>query len=211
MYSPPAFRWNDRAAALDFARAHNFATMITFAGGAPIVTHLPVLIDADGARLRGHVARANPHAAHIDGASHLFVFSGPYAYISPDWYKTEEDVPTWNYVAVHVSGEGRAFTDETETDRFLSDLSDHEESRRHDLATGQFWKMEKLDPEDHARMRRAILAFDIDIENVEAKAKMSQNKKPDVATRVVDALASAPGERERTVAALMAGPFARRP
>jgi len=211
MYSPPAFRWDDRAGALDFARAHNFATMITVADGAPVLTHLPVLIDAGGARLRAHVARANPHAAHIDGAPHLFVFSGPYAYVSPDWYKTEEDVPTWNYVAVHVSGKARAFTDEAEIDGVLSDLSDQHESSRHDLETGHFWTIDKLQPKDHARMRRAILAFEVDIETVEAKAKLSQNKKPDVAMSVVNALASAPGERERAVAVMMADLIAKRP
>ncbi len=210
MYSPPAFRWRDRTAALDFARAHNFAAMITVVDGAPVLTHLPVLIDPDGARLRGHVARANPHAAHIDGVSHLFVFSGPHAYVSPDWYKTEEDVPTWNYVAAHVSGKARALADEADIDRLLSDLSDQEEARRFDLETGHFWKIDKLDAKDHARMRRAILAFEIEIEAVEAKAKLSQNKRPEVAANVIGVLSRSPQERERAVAALMADALARR-
>lgn len=210
MYSPPAHRWDDRAAALDFARARNFAALITVVDGAPMLTHLPVLIDPDGVRLRGHMARANPHAAHIDGREHLVAFLGPNAYISPDWYEIEEDVPTWNYVAVHVSGKARAYTDEAETDRFLSDLSDQEEARRYDLQTGRFWKIDKLDPKDRARMRRAVVAFEIVIDSVEAKAKLSQNKKPEVAARVIDKLSGSPNERDRQVGALMAGQFRRR-
>lgn len=204
MYAPAAFRWDDRAAALAFARARSFAALITVVDGAPMVSHLPFLVDDDGARLRGHLARANPHAAHLDGLDHLAVFAGPDAYVSPDWYETGEDVPTWNYVVVHVRGRGRVYGDDADIDRQLCDLSDLHESQRHDLATGTFWKIHKLDARAVERMRRAIVAFEIDIEAVEGKAKLSQNKKPEVAARVIAKLEGSPHERARTVAALAA-------
>lgn len=190
MYAPPAFRWNDEAAALDLAREFNFALMVTIVDAAPVVTHLPFLIDPARRVLRGHVARANPHSAHLAGG-HLAVFSGPYAYISPDWYGGDSpDVPTWNYAVVHVYGTGRVLAESKEIDAFLADLSEHEERRRFDLASGgKVWTMDKIPPRDLDRMRRAIVAFEIDIASVEAKAKLSQNKPPPVAARACAALA----------------------
>lgn len=171
MYRPSYTRWDDRAGALDLARRYNFGELITVADGAPLITHMPFLIDESRNVLRGHFARANPHAAHVEGA-HIVVFKGPCAYISPDWYAaSDSDVPTWNYLAVHVSGKGRALTQERETDAFLADLSAHEEARRPDLDRGgKIWTMDKVAAKEHARMRAAIVALEIDIEKVEAKA-----------------------------------------
>src|SRR3546814_1620967 len=94
-------------------RVHPFAILAAATGpGAVEITHLPILVDRDGevVTLRGHVARANPMARLIADSTPqaplhaTAVFAGPQAYVSPDWYETENQVPTWNYLAVHASG-----------------------------------------------------------------------------------------------------------
>ncbi|MEX0646068.1 MAG: FMN-binding negative transcriptional regulator [Parvularculaceae bacterium] len=205
MYAPPYYRWSDRAAALAFAADYNFATLITVVGGAPTVSHLPFLIDVERNVLRGHLARANPHSGALGEAAHLAVFTGPNAYISPDWYgEASKDVPTWNYVVVHVAGRGRVIDEARAVDRFLVDLSDHEEGRRPDLDRGgKIWTLDKVPPKDHARMRAAIVAFEIDIASVEAKAKLNQNKKLNAVAGVIAALSASGSQVSEAVARLM--------
>lgn len=206
MYAPPAFRWEDETAALQCAAEWNFGVLITAAGaGAPFVSHLPFLVDAERRVLRAHLARANPHAGCIEGGEHLAVFTGPHAYISPDWYgEGENDVPTWNYLAVHAAGKGRVLTDDAVVDAFLADLSAAEEARRHDLAQGgKIWTMGKLPSRALARMRAAIVAFEIDIETVAAKAKLSQNKPAAAAVGVAAALAASDSQAGQAVSRLM--------
>lgn len=205
MYTPPAFRWDDRPAALALAREWNFGLLITQGEGAPFVTHLPMLIDERRNVVRGHLARANPHGGHLDKRDHLAVFSGPHAYISPDWYgEASTDVPTWNYLAVHVSGKGRVLSEEGVVDRLLAELSALEEGRRPDLPNGgRVWTMDEIPADKHARMRNAIVAFEIDIERVEAKAKLSQNKLAEAVAGVIEALGSSGTESSAGLARLM--------
>lgn len=205
MFTPPAFRWNDRPAAFALASDWNFALLITQGEEAPFVTHLPMLIDERRNVLRGHVARANPHGGHIDGRAHLAVFTGPNAYISPNWYgEASTDVPTWNYVAVHIAGQGRILDEVCEIDQLLADLSAHEEQRRHDLDNGgEIWTMDKVPDDKHARLRRAIVAFEIDIARVEAKAKLSQNKSVETADAVADILSASNADTCVRLARLM--------
>jgi transcriptional regulator len=133
------------------------------------------------------------------------VFRGTYANISPDWYgKTHDDVPTWNYVAVHVSGKGRVVSDPEKVDAFLADLSAHEEHRRPDLDRGGvIWTIAKTDPKAHARMRAAIVAFEIDIEKIDAKAKLSQNKPAEALEGVIKALDDSGSQMSEAVARAM--------
>lgn len=205
MYTPPYTRWDDRAAALRLVQECNFGELITIVDGAPLVTHLPFLVDAKRNVLRGHVARANPHGGQLDGNVHMAVFKGPYAYISPDWYgEASEDVPTWNYLAVHVSGRGRVIADERAVDAFLAELSAFEEQRRPDIDRGgKIWTMDKVAAKDHVRMRAAILAFEIGIDKIEAKAKLNQNKPPEAIAGVVKALAESGAQMSEYVAGLM--------
>lgn len=207
MYAPPYYRWADEDAALRLAGERNFCTLITVVDGAPLVSHLPLLVDAGRRLLRGHLARANPHAGRLDGRESLAVFTGPNAYISPDWYgEKSEDVPTWNYLAVHISGRGRLVRDADAVDKFLADLSAQEERRRPDLERGgKIWTLDKVAPEKRARMRAAIVAFEIAIARIEAKAKLSQNKPPEAIERVMGILSQSGSQMSEAVARAMKG------
>ena len=201
MYAQRAFRFDDEDAALAIASEYNFAALVT--PSSSFASHLPIVVDCERRILRGHLARANPHAGAIDGVGHLAVFTGPHAYISPDWYGPQSrDVPTWNYVAVHVRGVGRIMEKTEHVIAFLAELSEQEEARRHDLASGKIWTLDKTPEDKLLAMTRGIVAFEIEIDNVEAIAKLSQNKSEDIAAKVVSVLQSG-DERQCAVASEM--------
>lgn len=109
MYVPRHFAMDDREEVLGFMRANSFAVLVSAGeGGVPFATHVPLLVDDTGTKLIGHLARANPHWKLFDGTRPaLAVFAGPHAYVSPRWYASAPQVPTWNYVAVHATGRPR--------------------------------------------------------------------------------------------------------
>jgi transcriptional regulator len=205
MYVPRHFEVTDTAWCHALMRAQSFATMITADdAGAPFATHLPILVDATrGPRgtLRGHVARANPHWRYL-AAGHptLVVFSGAHAYVSPSWYATQPAVPTWNYVAVHATGTGALVEDAERVRALLADLVHIYEG-----AGPGAWSFEALAEDYVAGMQRAIVAFEIPIERLEGKAKLSQNRDAVDQGRTRDALAASDDPVARVVAGLMAG------
>jgi len=176
MYIPPHFKVDDLAAAHELIERHPFGTLIVGLDGRLEATHLPFLLDrskgANGA-LRAHMARANPAwRAFETGAEALAIFLGPEGYISPDWYDSAQQVPTWNYVAVHAYGVPRVLDDDGAA-RLVDALSERHEAA---LLPKPPWTSAKLDPEFFAKLRRAIVAFEIGVTRVEMKAKLSQNK-----------------------------------
>ena len=114
MYVNPAFKIADREA-LDFARARGFGAIVAMDGTQPIAAHVPfILYEQDGGvRLEAHLAKPNPlHRVLAAAPRVLVIVSGSDAYISPDWYVSEDQVPTWNYSAVHLSGMAAALPPE---------------------------------------------------------------------------------------------------
>lgn len=162
MYLPAAFA-GDEAAALYLIDAHPFATLIA---GAEIA-HIPLLLDRERRVLRGHVARANPLWRAFDRPV-TAVFTGPHGYVSPRWYRTPDQVPTWNYAVAHVTGRATGIEGEA-VDALLADLA-----ARFEGPGG--WTLGEVDPAELADMRRAIVAFEIGLDDVTAKLKLSQNR-----------------------------------
>lgn len=194
MYLPEHFAVGDRQALFELAQAYPFATVITHADGDLSVSHLPLLIDRAGGLLRGHVARANPQLRHFEaGAEALAIFHGPHAYVSPSVYAEQPSVPTWNYVVVHARGRSRAMGEPA-----LRPLLD-EMVARFDRTGWQF------DPPDSYRekMLAAIGGFEIAVEALEGKWKLSQNKSAEDRARVAAWLARADDEPSREVSRLM--------
>jgi transcriptional regulator len=205
MYVPKQFQITDTAWCHALMRAQSFAAMITADdAGAPFATHLPILVDpARGAlgTLRGHVARANPHWRYLAaGRPTLVIFSGAHAYVSPSWYATHPSVPTWNYVAVHATGTGALVEDPGLVKTLLADLV-----RTYEGRGPTAWSLEGLPADYLAGMQRGIVAFEIPIERLEGKAKLSQNRDAVDQARTREALAASDDPLARAVAALMAG------
>lgn len=196
------YRLEDRDAAYDLIEGHGFATLITQGDAAPEISHLPMIVDRGRGVLRGHLARANPHAALLGERRHVAVFTGADAYLSPNWYRDRSRVPTWNYLAVRVDGAGRVIDAPPEVDALLAALSAHHENRRHDLAADSVWTMAKIPPEKLDRLRRGIVAFEMTIDALSATAKLSQADDEADRAGAIKAL-SGGDDAQRAVAAAM--------
>lgn len=187
LYRPTHFRIDDDGTLFEFIARHAFGTLVCAGADGVHVSHIPFLPrrDADGSvRLLGHVARANPQWQALQSATHvLAIFQGPHAYVSPSWYANHPSVPTWNYSVVHAHGAVHPMDDAG-----LRDLLD-ELSRTYEGDRPDAWRMDSL-PEDFiAKMLRAIVGFEMKVERLEGKFKLSQNR-PEEIGRVVAALES---------------------
>jgi transcriptional regulator len=175
MYAPPVTKVPPDVATA-FVRERSFGIMVAVDGKLPVAVHLPFLVETkpDGSlRLEAHVARVNPFHEIITRAPDVLVtVSGPDAYISPDWYVAKDQVPTWNYVAVHLRGTARILPPEAAADH--SDrLSDAFEAR---LAPKPIWRSAKMSQDKRSAMLAAIVAFEIDISSFDASWKLGQHK-----------------------------------
>lgn len=200
MYVPGHFAMDSREDALAFVRANSFAVLVsTEENGEPFATHVPLLVNASGQKLIGHLARANPHWKLFDGTrTALAVFSGPHAYVSPRWYASAPQVPTWNYVAVHVTGKPRIVEDGALVRDMLDKLG-----QAHEGDYPNAWSFTAL-PEKYVEgMIRGIVAFEIPIDRVEGKAKLSQNKNDADVAGAVAGLSTTGSAEARAVAELM--------
>ena len=204
MYLPKHFDASDAARCHALIRAESFPTLITVdEAGAPFATHLPMLLDAERGQLGtllAHVARPNPQWRHFaTGRPALVVFQGPHAYVSPSWYATHPSVPTWNYVAVHAYGVPRLLEEPAAVKALLARLVHTYEAGR-----PQPWVFESLSPDYVDRMIQGIVAFDIPIERLEGKTKLSQNRSAADRVGVVAGLRAEGDGLGRAVADLMA-------
>jgi len=169
MYVPDHFR-EDRPDVLhDAIRRIGFATLVTTGMEA---NHLPMLLQ-DGV-LRGHVARANP-VWKAGGGAALAIFLGPHAYVSPSWYpskaETGKAVPTWNYLTVHTRGHIRWIQDAAWLHVHVAGLSD-----AHEAGRAEPWAVTDAPAAYIDSLVRAIVGFEIMIESLEGKWKLSQNR-----------------------------------
>ncbi|MDQ8755995.1 FMN-binding negative transcriptional regulator [Sphingosinicella sp. LHD-64] len=169
MHPDRRFAWDDRDAMLAFVADISFCTI---AVDGPFVIHAPVVVDAPG-RLRFHVARGNRATKALDRARAVVSCLGPDAYISPDWYGTPDQVPTWNYVGVEAEGSLRRM-DEDELTSLLDDLSAAHETR---LAPKPAWTRGKMTPARFEGLLKAIVGYELAIEDLRGTRKLGQNKR----------------------------------
>jgi transcriptional regulator len=205
MYTPDVFALTDPAEARRIMREHSFALLVTTADGVPLATHLPFLHDPEPGpygTLLCHMARANPQwkdfaTLEAEGRETLVIFQGPHGYVSPSWYRPGPAVPTWNYLAVHAYGSPRIIEDAVHARAHQERLVD-----THEAGFAAPWSLAGQEEKYIARMLRGIVAFEMPISRLEAKAKLSQNKTEDDRQGVIAALeASArPGDRELAAA-----------
>ena len=168
------------------------------ANDLPHAAHAPVLLAGD--TLRFHLSVANPLAHAITaGARTLAVVSGEDAYVSPDWYGLEDQVPTWNYVSVEIEGPTRVL-DRDDTALLLDDLSARYEAG---LAPKPPWTRAKLDPARWEALLRGIVGFEMAVERLEGTTKLGQNKPAAAMAGVAEALAGLDDEGARRIAARM--------
>ena len=189
MYIHPLNAWENQPEVLDFIRKNAFATLYTQVNGKPWATHLPLFLEGKPEGkfvLHGHLAKANSQWKQLAKAEEvLVVFQGPHAYISSSWY-THENVPTWNYLAVHVYGKARLIEGE-ELIHHLKTLVDQYETGRPNRV-----QVETMTPSYLDGQIRALLGFELEISEVHASAKLSQNRDDENYERIVQQLEQSP-------------------
>ncbi|TAG66870.1 MAG: FMN-binding negative transcriptional regulator [Burkholderiales bacterium] len=173
MYIPKQFESPDRSLTLEVMRRYAFATIFTAGVNAEaIASHVPVVVeDAETLTLHFHFARANPHVAALrSNANALIAFVGPHAYMSPSVYPDLRRVPTWNYIAVHASGPVTELEGHAAKDALLKSLiGDHEPPY------AEQWR--GLDADFQHSLLNAIVAFRMDVKQLESKLKLNQHRK----------------------------------
>ena len=203
MHPNPVFHDQGDADNLAFARERGFGVLAVAHEGAPLLAHVPFVLSGDGKHADLHLMRSNPilRALSAPVPARLAV-SGPDSYISPDWYGVDAQVPTWNYVAVHLTGTLEKLPD-AELRRVLDRLSGYFEDR---LAPKPPWTADKMPPKALERMMRMIVPLKMTIHEIDGTWKLAQNKPGAARERAagfVDAFGI--GSEEKALAALMRG------
>lgn len=198
MYIPNINRATDKAEILAFMQRYSFATIITSKGNYPTATHLPfvVSIKDDQVILTSHFAKANEQWQDIEGNPVLVIFSEPHAYISPQHYEKELNVPTWNYISVHAYGQAQLLTEPEQAFAVLEKTIDTYES-----AYRQQW--EQLPDEFKQKMVKGVVAFEIKVQDLQAKKKLSQNRSGTEQRRIVDSLSKSADTNEQVIGEYM--------
>jgi len=202
MYTPPPFK-SDRAASLAFAQARGFGTVCAWDGEKPVASSLPFCLSFsdDGTPIAAfHVARGNALARLADSKSRwLLAVNGADAYVSADWYVSPDQVPTWLYQSVHLSGTVELMPD-GELGAHLDALSAKFESW---LAPKPPWTVAKVSAGRQEMLKKAIVGLVMTVEEIEGSFKLNQHKSDADHFAVADALASQADMSARQIAHLM--------
>jgi len=177
MHQPKYFQLKETQQILDIIRNNSLATIVSVSSSGLVGNHIPMIVVErdDKYFLQGHVAKPNSIWKDYDNSIDILaIFNGPDAYISPNWYPSKhidhKEVPTWNYVTVHVSGSMQFFQDKQWLLTHLNKLVDHNEKTQ-----AIPWKVADA-PEDYIdKMLNAIVGIEIEIKTLTGKSKMSQN------------------------------------
>lgn len=185
MHPDARFRWEDRDAMRGLVAELGFGALFAATPDGPRVVHLPV-VWLDETTLALHVARGNGIQRHLDGATGLFVAQGPDGYVSPDWYGLDEDqVPTWNYVAVELEGRMRAMDRAHLVDQ-IDRLAAQSEARLDKTP----WTRAKMDARLFDRMCDAIVGYRLEVAAWRGTLKLNQNKPNAARLAAADGLAA---------------------
>lgn len=171
MYIPKEFKMNEMDKAIDFIQTYNFGILVSNKDGIPIATHLPFVVEkrSDKWFLITHFSNDNPQKMEIEEQTALVIFSEPHAYISPSLYSDKQNVPTWNYVAVHCYGKVNLITEKNAKIALLEQLMQ--------LMDANYLAQWADLPERYkSSLLDGMIGMEIEISHIDAKEKISQNK-----------------------------------
>jgi transcriptional regulator len=170
MYTPAHFKNSNVTEVKDFIKKNSFGILISQADKSLLATHIPLELSTDEQKLEGHISRANPQWKQFDPSTEvLAIFSGPHTYISSSWYN-HENVPTWNYIAVHVYGKVTILEGDQLYKALQKMVDKYEQHSVNPVA------LETMSPEYVKRAMQGIVGFEITITRMEAAYKLSQNR-----------------------------------
>lgn len=177
------FKFNDEKEKIAFMKKYSFATIITNKNNIPIATQLPFVIkeNSDKLILSAHFGVANEQVKYIEDNISLVIFTEPHAYISPTHYEKNESVPTWDYIAVHAYGKCKILYNETEKVEAIGDMINFYEKDYH--------KQWANLPEKYKNgMLKGIVAFELEVTELQGQQKLSQNKTKNEINKIVEHL-----------------------
>ncbi|MEI9429844.1 FMN-binding negative transcriptional regulator [Mesorhizobium sp. Cs1299R1N3] len=205
MYTPPAFRDDDKDSLMATIRAARLANLVTATADGPLATPLPLFLDeteGEHGVIHGHLARANPQWRVPAIGDGLAIFMGPDAYVTPAWYATKQEtgkvVPTWNYAAVHAYGPVEFFDD---ADRLLEVVT--RLTNLHEGARAAPWAVSDAPPDFIQSQLRGIVGLRMPVVRLEGKRKMSQNRNAADRAGVATGLATSERPSDREVSSLI--------
>jgi transcriptional regulator len=198
MYTPSFNSFTDRQEIITFMQRYSFAAIVAQIDGLPVATHLPFLVKEENNKiiLQAHFAKANPQWKELEGNTSLVIFTEPHAYISPNNYEKVENVPTWNYIAVHAYGKAQILDGVEQKIELLKHTINAFES-----AYLQQW--EGLPDQYRLKMMNGIVAFEIEVTDLQAKMKLSQNRSELERENIIHTLGQSTDTNEREIAAYM--------
>ncbi|QIL38239.1 FMN-binding negative transcriptional regulator [Pedobacter sp. HDW13] len=172
MFVPNGYQFESEAEKIAFMQRYSFATIITNNDQQiPLATQLPFVIDQHSGKLilSAHFSIANEQAKYIEQHTSLIIFTEPHAYISPTHYTKHESVPTWDYIAVHAYGKASLITDEALKLKALEQMINFYEK-------GYLAQWNSLTDTFKSRMIKGIVAFELEVTDLQGQKKLSQNK-----------------------------------
>ena len=182
MYIPHYYKNENLEEVKDFLKKNSFGILVNQLNGRPWAAHIPLELDVDkdGKEvLAGHIAKANPQwKGFSDSGEVLCIFNGPHTYISSSWYK-EEEVPTWNYIAVHVYGKLKVLTEEDTMASLYKLVDKYEEDSKNPISLHQ------MSPKT-LRQVKGVVGFHIEISEIHAAYKLSQTRPQDHAKIIAE-------------------------
>lgn len=176
-----------------------WATLVSTTSNGLVASHYPVVLEETGAdeiSIVSHVGRPDEQLHELGQHEILVIVQGPHGYISPNWYPAEQIVPTWNHVTAHLYGTPEVLSDD-ENFRVLGELVDHFEQRMPTPVSLE------LDLEGSRRVAKGTVGLRLRVTRFDARAKLSQNKAPEVVDRIVEALETGPEYANPELAAEM--------
>lgn len=183
MHPNSAFRHDDQHLLEAMVDEIGFGMVFAATPDGPRVAHTPLLSAGNGT-VRFHLARGNALVRHLDGGTGLVVVNGPDGYVSARWYDDDQQVPTWNYVALELEGVVRRL-DESALLGILEDLTERHEAR---IVAGQPWTIAKLTADTRRRLLGSIVGFELEVRAWRSTFKLSQNKPAEERNRLADGL-----------------------
>jgi transcriptional regulator len=198
MYIPSFNKFENQQEAIAFMQRYSFATIVSVKEGLPVATHLPFLVEQkdDKVILRSHFAKVNPQAKDSIDTNVLVIFTEPHAYISPKHYEKVESVPTWNYLAVHAYGKCKLLDGEENKATLLKATIENFEAN-------YLKQWESLPDQYKQNMMKGIVAFEIVVDDLQAKAKLSQNRTETERKNIVSELDQSENSAEKETAEYM--------
>ncbi|MCY9089337.1 FMN-binding negative transcriptional regulator [Bacillus mojavensis] len=199
MYIPKYYKVTNVDDIWDFVQNNSFGTIVTTAQGKPIATHLPLQLmkEGDTYYITGHIAYGNPQWRTFEACEDvLVIFQGPHAYISSSWYE-KENVPTWNYQAVHVYGTASILNEEELKHDLTMLLQTYEKHRKNPV----LW--DKLSPQLLESQLKGIVGFKMKVGEIQASYKLSQNRNEKDYMNIIDQLRNEGDSNSKQMAELM--------